>query len=159
MMIDYPGKIRDAGAFRTQMVDVVDVAPTLLQIAGTSFETTIDGKTQLPVAGKSFLPTLSSSTAPSARSTQFFELRGNRAILSGQWRAVAMHKEGTSFDSDRWQLFDLKADPTESTDVAKKYPAKLEEMEKLWWEEAKKYCDLPLVESQFGKVYSDAFLD
>jgi arylsulfatase len=159
MMIDYPGKIKDAGAFRTEMVDVVDVAPTLLQIAGVSFQETIDGKAQLPVAGKSFLPTLSSSTMPSARSTQFFELRGNRAILSGQWRAIAMHKAGTSFDSDTWQLFDLKADPTESTDVAKKYPAKLEEMEKLWWEEAKKYGDLPLVESQFGKMYSDAFLD
>src|ERR1700727_99936 len=82
------------------MVDIIDVAPTLLQIAGTSFETTIDGKTQLPVAGKSFLPTLSSSTEPARGIHRFL----GYGIIGRSWRADAMHKEGTSFDSDTWQL-------------------------------------------------------
>jgi arylsulfatase A-like enzyme len=159
MIVDLPGTIKDPGSFRRQMVDVVDVAPTLLQLAGTEFHTVLDGQTQIPVAGKTFLPTIAHADAPSPRSTQFFELRGNRAILSGDWRAIAMHKPGTPFESDQWQLFNIKNDPTESTDLAQKYPEKVRSMQELWHKEAEQYGDLPLEESLFGRLYSDAFLD
>ncbi|QEE27565.1 arylsulfatase [Terriglobus albidus] len=159
MMIDYPGHIRDAGSFRGQMVDAIDVAPTLLQIAGTQFHKTVNGVEQIPVAGKSFLATITSAGAAAPRSVQFFEMRGNRAILSGDWRAVAMHKMNTPFDQDRWQLFNVKDDPTESTDLAQEYPKKLQEMKDLWQKEAEKYGDLPMKETQFSRGFADAFLD
>ncbi|MBS1815770.1 MAG: arylsulfatase [Acidobacteria bacterium] len=159
MMFDYPGHIKDPGAIRKQLVDVIDIAPTLLQIAGTHFSAKIDGIAQIPIAGKSFLPTVLSAKAPSTRTVQFFDMRGNRAIIDGDWRAVAMHKLGTSFDSDQWQLFNIKNDPSESTDMAKKYPKKLQELQTLWHSEAGKYGALPMVELHAESAFADAFLD
>jgi arylsulfatase A-like enzyme len=160
MMIDIPGsRIKDAGGTRNQVVDVIDVAPTLLQLAGTQFQSMVDGKAQVPVAGTSFLSTTTSAAAPATRNIQFFEMRGNRAILSGDWRAIAMHRFGTSFESDTWQLFNVKADPSESTDVAAKYPAKLKELKDLWQQQARKYGDLPLLDTPYSKGFADAFLD
>ena len=159
MMMDVPNAIKDPGSLRPQLVDAVDVAPTLLQIAGTSFASTLNGIAQIPVAGQSFLSEIKSANAPAARSVQFFEMRGNRAILAGDWRAVAMHKLGTPFDKDRWQIFNIREDPSESTDLSKKHPEKLKELQDLWQKEAEKYGALPLVESPLEKGFDDAFLD
>ncbi|HVM96317.1 MAG TPA: hypothetical protein VMT89_08000, partial [Candidatus Acidoferrales bacterium] len=43
-----------------------------------------------------------------------------------------------------WELYDLKHDWTQSEDVAAKNPAKLKELQDLFWQEAKKYQVLPL---------------
>jgi arylsulfatase len=158
MIVSFAGKIKDPGGLRNQMVDAVDIGPTILQLAGTSFQKTIDGVEQIPVAGRTFDATFTSASAPT-RSTQFFDLRNQRAILSGEWRAVAMHKFGTSFDADQWQLFNVKADPSESTDLSAKYPQKLKEMQDLWQKEAEKANDLPLRESPMSRGYADAFQD
>ena len=80
------------------------------------------------------------------RPVQFFELRGNRAIHSGKWRAIAMHRPNTDFAMDQWQLFDESVDFSESNDLAAKYPKKVEELKALWWSEAKKYADPPVAE-------------
>jgi arylsulfatase A-like enzyme len=159
MMIDAPDRIHDPGAVRTQLVDVVDIAPTLLQMAGTQFHLTLDGVKQLPVAGHSFLPAISSGKAAGPRTVQYFEMRGNRAILDGHWRAVAMHRPGTAFASDRWQLFNVREDPSESTDLSAKYPEKLRAMQGLWQTEAERYGALPLLESPLEQSFSDAFID
>jgi arylsulfatase len=145
MFVAWPGHLKGQGQIRHQPVDMIDLAPTLLEVAGTKFATTVAGVEQIPVAGKSILPTFTSATAPT-RDVQFFELRGNKAIRQGKWRAVGMHKMGTSHDADQWQLFDTEADYSESTDLSKKYPDKLEELKRLWWSEAKKYTDTPKVE-------------
>ena len=146
LMVSWPGIVGDMGAIRTQHVDVIDVAPTIAQAAGARFAGKIGQVAQIPVAGRSFLPSLRSAKAPSPRTVQFFELRGNRAIDVGGWRAVTMHRPGTDFAQDEWKLFDLQKDFSESTDVAPLYPARLAMMKKAWLREAKKYGDLPLAE-------------
>jgi hypothetical protein len=93
------------------------------------------GKFQWPDA-QSFRRSSAQAKAP--RSVQFFELWGNRAITSGRWRAVSLHKPGTDFSGDRWQLFDIEADATESKDLSTVNPAKLSELRKLWEQEAGK---------------------
>lgn len=160
MIVSWPSVIRDSGAVRTQFVDTIDLAPTLLDAAGTSFARTVDGDAQIPVAGRSIRKTFRDEAAKT-RSVQYFELRGQRAITSGNWRAVAMHKYGTDFAKDKWELFDISKDYSESTDLAARYPAKLEEMKALWWREARKYSTPPLGEPLeiFAKRgrYVDAF--
>jgi arylsulfatase A-like enzyme len=154
MLIEWPGKIKDPGAIRRQFVHVIDIAPTLLDAAGTHFDSAVAGTQQIPPAGRSFLSTITDAKAASPRSVQFFELWGNRAITSGEWRAVAMHKPGTSFDNDQWHLFNMQADPSETLDYSKAKPAKLREMEALWRGEAEKYGDLPLVEAPPARAAS-----
>jgi arylsulfatase A-like enzyme len=158
LIISSPGHIKDPGGLRNQMVDAVDVAPTILAVAHTAFQQLIDGVQQMPVAGRSFASTFTSATTRT-RTVQFFDLRNQRAILSVEWRAIAMHKSGTPFQQDRWCLFNLKSDPSESTDVSAKYPAKLREMQDLWQHEAAGANDLPLQEVPQARGYADAFAD
>ena len=47
-------------------------------------------------------------------------------------------------DNDKWMLFNIDEDFSESDDVAAKNPAKLEELKQLWWAMASKYKVLPL---------------
>jgi arylsulfatase len=160
LIVSWPAAIRDKGAIRTQFVDTVDLAPTLLDAAGTQFAAKVDGIAQIPVAGRSMRRTFTDPKAP-GRAIQYFELRGNRAITQGKWRAVAMHRRGTDFASDRWALFDLSTDFSESTDLADRHPAKLKELKALWWREARRYSTPALAEppERFARRerYDDAF--
>ncbi len=162
LIISWPAIIRDQGAVRTQFVDAVDLAPTLLDAADASFARTVNGQIQIPVAGKSIRATFRNPAAKT-RAVQYFELRGQRAITAGNWRAVAMHKYGSDFAKDKWELFDIANDYAESTDVSARYPAKLKELQALWWREARKYSTPPLAEplEMFAKRarYDDAFTE
>jgi len=162
LIITWPERIKEHGAVRSQYVNVIDLAPTLLEAVGTAFRPTIDGVDQIPVAGTSIGQTFTSSSA-ATRSTQYFELRSHRAITDGKWRAVAMHKIDTDYADDRWELFDVENDYAESKDLSKIYPDKLKELQDLWWKEAKKYAHPQVTDPQkyFYETnrFSDAFLD
>lgn len=147
LIVSWPKGIRDRGAIRRQYVDVIDLAPTIADVAGTRFPAAIGGRMEIPVAGKSIRASFASANTPSARTVQYFELRGNRAITSGKWRAVAVHKQMTDFARDKWELFDTEADFSESTDLSARHPEKLEELKALWWREARKYSTPPLAEA------------
>ncbi|MGE4322564.1 MAG: arylsulfatase [Sphingobium sp.] len=160
LIVSWNNGIKAKGSVRTQHVDAVDISPTLLDVAGTSFRTKADGADLLPVAGRSIRASFTSSTA-GGRDVQFFALRGNRAITVGDWKAVAIHSYGTDFAQDRWALFNVARDFSESEDLSARYPEKLKELQAIWWDEARKYSDPPLAEPapqirQF-RQYDDEF--
>ena len=87
--------------------------------------------------------------APEHRDTQYFEMLGNRAIYHRGWRAVTLHTRDwrpivPSFDEDRWELFHLDEDWSESRDLAEQEPERLREMIALWEHEAGRFRVLPL---------------
>lgn len=162
LIINWPGHVADPGAIREQYVQLIDLAPTMLDAAGAEFANEVEGVKQIPVAGKSILPVLRDQSAET-RDVQFFQLRGQRAITQGKWKAIAMHKLGTDFADDEWVLFDTEADFSESNNLADKYPQKVEELKKLWWSEANKYSN-PAVVKPSESMYKynqmdDAFSD
>lgn len=163
LIMAWPGHLPDRGAIRHQRVDTIDLAPTLVELAGTRFAGTLGGQAQIPIAGASIRETLFSARAPDPRNVQFFELRGNRAIRVGKWRAVAIHKLGTPFEQDHWALFDTDADFAEAEDLSKRLPAKVSELKAAWQREARRYGALPLSEGPdyVRKLdrYRDAFLE
>ena len=157
MIFHWPRHVADPGAIRRQFVDVVDIAPTLLEAADMRFDPVVDGVTQIPVAGRSFLPSVRSRKAP-GRQVQYFELRGNRAITSGRWRAVAIHDCDQPYANDRWELFDLESDFAESTDLAARYPAKVKELKALWDDQWARYGTGELAQpTALTCRYSDMF--
>ncbi|RKF17639.1 arylsulfatase [Altericroceibacterium spongiae] len=159
MIVSWPEEIEDAGAIRHQYVDVIDLAPTLVDLAGTRFPEEVDGRKEIPVAGKSIRATLMSGDAPPARDTQYFEMRGNRAITQGKWRDYAIHKRDDDFANDEWHLYNTETDFAEAHDLAETYPEKLEEMKRLWWEEARKYSTPALAEAPKIFRYREMFDD
>jgi arylsulfatase len=149
LIVTWPAGIRDRGAVRSQFVETMDLTPTVLDILGIEAPRVFAGVPQMELQGKSIRRTFTDPRAPT-RTVQFFELYGNRAIRSDGWRAIATHENGTSFDRDHWELYDLNRDFSESTDVAAEHPEKLRELQALWHSEAAKYNGLPILESSRG---------
>lgn len=58
------------------------------------------------------------------------ELQGSAAARQGKWKAVWM--SSNNHGKDRWELFDLDADPGERDDLAEKYPDKIRELTEFW---------------------------
>ena len=146
MIVSWPEGIRETG-LREQFVDVIDITPTVLDYLGVKEPEAFDGVCQMPMHGKSLRNVFDDPAAPAPRDTQFFELWGSRGIYHQGWKAVAFHTPGTDFESDHWELYNVKADFTETADLASRHPEKLKELQDLWWDEAEKYGALPQLEA------------
>jgi hypothetical protein len=78
---------------------------------------------------------------------QYYAMLGTRGMWEDGWKAVALHAPLTGkghFDKDEWQLYHTDVDRSESKDLSKEHPEKLEALKKLWFEEADKNLVLPL---------------
>ena len=132
------------GTMRHQFHHVSDVAPTVLDILGIAPPASVNGVAQMPVHGTSMAYTFASPSEPTHKKVQHFEMLGHRGIVADGWKAVTIHMPLTSFDDDKWELYDLNTDFSESVDLAERHPDKLSELVDLWWSEADKWGVLPL---------------
>jgi arylsulfatase A-like enzyme len=145
----------DAGGIRGQFTHAIDVAPTILELAGLGFPAEIGGVAQTPVDGVSFGYLLGADGrgAPERHETQYFEMFGSRAIYHKGWKAVTFHPVGplyddqdpnAPFDEDVWELYHVADDLSESRDLADRRPDRLRQLIELWWAEAERNQVLPL---------------
>jgi arylsulfatase A-like enzyme len=160
LIVHWPDGIDDAGGLRRQFHYVTDVAPTIYELAGVDAPETFRGVPQMPLAGASMAATFdpSSDDEPTNHPVQYFEMMGHRAMYVDGWKAVTRHTAGTSFDDDRWELYDLTADPSECNDLAAERPEKLAELIEAWWQEAERHGVLPLDDRTvelFGARFAD----
>lgn len=119
MIVHWPQGISDRGSFRRNPHHVIDVVPTLLEIAGASKP---ESAPQSP--GTSFVAELTGAAEAEQRTLWWFH-DGHRAIRKGDWKAVAAKGES-------WELYDLAKDRIESTDLAIARPTKLSELTQAW---------------------------
>jgi arylsulfatase len=150
MIISWPKGIKAQGEMRSQFHHVIDVAPTIYDIIGIQFPKMINGVEQVNVAGTSMKYTFDSVTAPGTRHVQYFETGGHRAIYKDGWVAASFHgvpwvlTGSVGFKNNKWELYNIENDFSESTDLAKSNPEKLKELQVAFDEEAKKYNVFPL---------------
>jgi arylsulfatase len=153
MIISWPAVIKDHGAVRSQFHHCIDVMPTLMEVAGITEPTEVNGYIQRPIEGVSFAYTFAKdkANAPSRRTQQYFEMLGNRAIYRDGWIASCRHGRlpwetsgSFSFDDDKWELYNIAKDFSQAVDLAEKEPAKLRELQDSFMAEAAKYNVLPL---------------
>lgn len=144
LIVSWPQRILDHGGIRTQYHHAIDVVPTVLEVCSIDPPETIDGVPQMPIEGVSMAYTFDQPDARTAKVTQYFEMLGNRAIWHDGWKAVTYHAPGTDFDDDRWELYHLDEDFSETRDLADEHPEKLEKLVELWWAEAGRHNVLPL---------------
>jgi arylsulfatase len=125
--------VKNAGAIKPAVMHVTDLVPTFLELAGAKHPSETDKKLA-PLRGKSLTPLLTGKTE-SVRTEEDWigeELFGNRMIRQGDWKISYIQK--TAGGSGEWELFNLKTDPGETTDLSKQEPAKTKAMLALWEE-------------------------
>jgi arylsulfatase len=156
MVISWPGHIKDAGGIRTQFHHMIDIVPTILEATNIPAPTSVNGVAQKPIEGVSMVYTFdkANTTAPSTRTTQYFEMVGNRAIYQDGWIAattpplapwlLGLGKFPEVVNGYTWELYNLADDYSENNDLAAKNPDKLRTMQELFLVEAEKYNVFPL---------------
>ncbi len=156
MVVSWPNGIEDKGGMRDQFMHVIDVVPTILEVAGITAPEIVDGIKQAPIEGTSFAYTFDKANAdtPSRHTTQYFEMMGQWALYHEGWLL------STKVDRAPWdafgpanadplnnqilELYDLTKDYSQSHDIAAGNPDKVKEMKALFIEEAKKYEVFPM---------------
>lgn len=152
-VMSWPAKIKDTGTVRDQFHHVIDIAPTLLEVAGLTEPRFYNGIPQKPIEGVSMAYTFGKDgeKADEHHKTQYFEMFGHRAIYDQGWMASAFHNRlpwitagSVPFEEDKWELFNLEEDFTQSTDLSEENPKKLTELKQLFFLEGDKYNVFPL---------------
>ncbi len=158
LVIKWPQGMSRKGEQCSQFHHVVDIAPTLLMAAGIEYPESINGTVQDPVDGVPMNYTFSVGDGPSERTTQYFEILGNRAIYHDGWIASCFHGRppwvrfvSMPFDGpqEKWELYELRSDFSQSEDLAAKFPEKLAELQTKFHEEALRHGVYPLRDPGF----------
>lgn len=142
-IVHWPKRIKAKGEVRSQFHHVIDVAATVLEAAGLPEPTSVNGTKQYPIDGVSMVYTFDEPKAKDRHTTQYFEMFGNRAIYHDGWVAATRHSIPwlanaplPPFNEDRWELYHVEEDFSQSNNLAEKYPEKLKELQLLFDKEA-----------------------
>ncbi len=156
MAISWPARIKDKGGTRWQFHHVNDVMPTILEATGIAAPVMVDGIAQKPIEGVSMVYTFdkANADAPTRHPTQYFEMLGVQGLYNDGWMLSAVpirapwellgkatEDPATAF---KFELYDVRHDWTQYTDVAAANPAKVREMTDLMFAEFARYQVLPL---------------
>ena len=153
MIVSWPAKIKEGGVIRSQFHHVIDLMPTLMEVAGIREAKEVNGYVQKPIEGVSFAYTFdqANADAPSKRKLQYFEMLGNRAIYADGWIASCRHGRlpwetagSYSFADDKWELYDITTDFSQAVDLADQHPEKVDFLKSVFISEATKYNVLPI---------------
>lgn len=113
----WPAVITNGGGIADDVVHVIDIMPTCVDMAGAEYPTSHNGQPILPFEGRSMVPILSGGRRPRTR-TLFWEHQTNAAVRDGDWKLV-------SREAGRWELYNLVEDRTELHDRAQEKPRKV----------------------------------
>ena len=164
MAISWPARITDKGGIRAQFHHVIDIVPTLLEVAGIPAPVMVDGIAQKPIEGVSMAYSFdkAAADAPSPHHVQYFEMMGVQGLYSDGWMlsavpvrppwqllSAATQDPASAY---KFELYDVSHDWTQFTDVAAANPAKMREMTALMFAQFGKYHVLPLDASTSARL-------
>ncbi|MCH2179968.1 MAG: arylsulfatase [Mariniblastus sp.] len=130
MIAHWPRSIRGANALRTSPAHVIDIVPTLLEVASKPDQS--EPAPNFPkFPGTSFASTFTTDkTLP--REDLFWYHTGNSGLRVGDFKLVRAKAEP-------WQLFDLSQDRSETRDLAEAQPERVLQMVEQWNQRAKQF--------------------
>ncbi|MCB2061547.1 MAG: arylsulfatase [Novosphingobium sp.] len=150
LVVAWPKGISARGELRDQFVHVADIAPTILDAAGVTLAETVNNVKQQPMDGLSFAYSFTAPQAPEPRQAQYYEMHGNKALISGDWSINTTHRVRTWDNSsagvpdEPWELYNLKRDPGQGRDLAQNQPQRVEALATIFEEQARQYNIYPL---------------
>ncbi len=164
MAVSWPARIKDKGGIRHQFTHVIDVMPTILEVAGIPAPAVVDGIPQKPVEGTSFAYTFDEANAdvPSRHQTQYFEMMGQWALYNDGWflstevNRAPWEAFGPAnpdpLNNQVLELYNLDSDFSQTANVADQHPDKVKELKAMFIAEAQKYQVFPMDASVAARI-------
>ena len=156
MAIAWPKQIKADPTARPQFHHVIDIVPTIYELAKITPPKVVNGFEQDSIDGVSMAYAFGDAKAPGTRKTQFFDIMASRGIYHDGWFASAPGprepwvgglpkgiKEWSPL-TDKWELYNIDEDWSQANDLAASNPKKLEEMKLLFLLESTKNKNLPI---------------
>ena len=121
LIVQWPSLIKKGGGITDEFGHIIDIMPTLCEVAGTVYPGEFNGNSIKPLRGKSLIGAFSGKAIERTEPV-FWEHVGGRALREGKWKLVSRRP------GDPWELYDLENDPTELQNVS---DANIEIVEKM----------------------------
>ncbi len=137
-IVHWPKGIKSRNQLRSTVGHVIDIAPTLLDLAGIDLAPDNGGP---PFAGRSLSPAFHRDGVEVHDALWFYH-QGNRALRKGNWKilhTVRTRDDGWEQVADEegarpgdWALYDLSLDRAEQRNLAEQRPEVVQELADLW---------------------------
>ncbi len=134
LIVHWPAGIKSKGQLRHTPGHMIDIVPTILELAGIEKPTKWEGEPIPPAPGKSLLRAFESDVTIERDSIWWLH-EGNRAVRVGDFKLVAS-------DEDSWELYDMRTDRAESNNLISSQPEKAQQLEKIWNQQLEQFSDL-----------------
>lgn len=156
MAISWPTSIKADATPRAQFHHVIDVVPTIYEVAKITPPRVVNGVPQDPIDGMSMAYTFADAQVKGRRTTQFFDIMGSRGIYHDGWFAAAFGPripwvpgrpkgiQDWSPEKDTWELYNLEEDWSQADDLAAQMPDKVAHLKDLFLLESTKNLNLPI---------------
>ena len=120
LIVKLPGIMENAGEWNHGFIHVTDIMPTILEIADADYPEEFNGNTIHPLIGESIMPVLKGDSLTVHTNDGFgWELFEMKAYIKGDWKLLRLPEP---FGTGSWELYNLKNDPAETTDLSAQYP-------------------------------------
>jgi arylsulfatase len=137
LIVHWPKGIAARGELRTNPGHLIDIVPTVLELAGAKAFTTWDGKPVPTPPGKSLVPAFAKDGAVK-HDFLWWQHEGNRAVRVGDMKLVAAGTDAP------WELYDLAKDRGETKNLAASQPDKARELAQTWTQHYNEFRELAL---------------
>ena len=128
----WPDRIKPEESWYGSPAQLIDIAPTLLEVAGAEYPETVLGTAIPPLRGVSLSPAFDGHAIPRT-APMFSEHEDNAFIMNGDWKLVG--RAVSVFDgpkAERWELYNLAEDRTELNNLADAMPELTQRMAAAW---------------------------
>ncbi|MEM9282734.1 MAG: arylsulfatase [Verrucomicrobiota bacterium] len=132
----WPKVISENGSLNHQPVHFVDVMATVQDITGATYPRSFKGEPILPMQRESLLPAFKGEQLLTRKNPIFFEYASGGAVREGDWklvtRALAKKSKNPFKEEISWELYNIRADMSEMSNVAKENPEVVQRLSELW---------------------------
>ena len=139
MIVHWPRGVKVPDRWVHDPAHLIDIMPTLCEVAGATYPRQWRGHDVTPLEGISLTPVFAGGIL--AERPLFFEHQGARALRQGRWKIVWSKNEPREIT---WELYDLEADRCETRDLAAQEPQRTKAMAEKWVEWARRVKVYPV---------------
>jgi arylsulfatase A-like enzyme len=131
MIVHWPAGIskKDAGKIIQEYAFLPDIMATCVELAEAKYPKNFNGKVIPSMEGKSLLPLFRGSLDAVHDKPIFWEHEGNKAVRLGKYKLVMQWR---NVSENKWELYDIDTDRTETNDLSSALPVKVDEMSRMW---------------------------